>query len=174
MNTCLIFNRFSGVKRPAFLTYFLLWIFGLFAGVLLAASCFEGCSVIMKSALFKKPSCLFLVFHVISANVFLLELQHGFFTFSYLHLFLEALFRGFSGILVFWVCGTGAWLIRLFFLFSGVCRSVIIWWFIFRYITYRNTKPLSFFCFVSVSLLLIGILDILVISPYFIRLLSYI
>lgn len=174
MNTYLIFNRFIYSKRPAVLVCFLFWLFGLFAGILLAVSSFGVCSEILKAALFKKPSAWYLVFSMACTIVFLLEMQHCKFVFSYLYLLIEALCRGFSGFLVFMIYGSGAWLIRMFFLFSGMCRSVIIWFLLFRCITFRNTKPITNLRFTLGSLLLIGLFDILVISPCFIRLISYI
>ncbi len=174
MNTCSIFNRFGRPGNIRIYLLMLLWGVGLFTGVLLALSSADACAVMLKSALLNQPSLLCLVPTVaFPVAIVVLSVYSGRFFLCYPLILLEAFCRGFCGMLVYCVFGSGAWLLRFLFLFSAGCGSVLMWWLLFRHCIYKWLDLAKDVRLAVVLALVFILVDILVISPFLIGLSMY-
>ncbi len=132
-------------KSIALVTLF--WFLGLLTGIGLAVVSPMDVTAIFRSAVSEQASPVLLFFvsaFPIMALTFALYL--GAFPICSVLVFLNAICRGFSGMLIYLSLGSAAWLIRPLFLFSSSCVSVYMWWLIIRHFSkgrYHLFKDLS-------------------------------
>lgn len=74
--------------------------------------------------------------------------------------------RGFSGLLVFRILGSGAWLVRFFLMFSVGASSVLMFWLMIRHCGDRRKTVSADICLAFVILLVVVLCDVLFISPF--------
>jgi len=164
------YSLFEGIKtrwahRVCLTT--ILWFAGLSFGICFAAFSPYDTSQIL-SVLASEGSSVFLVLLVAAFPVAVcaVSLWCSAFSLCYPLFFMEALCRGFCGILVFQAMGSGAWLIRALLLFSSGVASVIMWWLFLRH----ADKPTAGFskdvCISSAVTGVAAIVDIIWVSPF--------
>lgn len=174
MNTRFIFNRSVAYKNTHIFVVILLWIVGLILGLFLALSVSGTPGALIKTASSAKPIPLF-VFFVNSLPVVIISvvIYYRSFWISYPVVLLESVCHGFCGWLVFSEFGSGAWAVRILFLFSGSCVSVLMWWIFLRHKTYTRRSFVKDVWFVSLAASVISLIDIFVISPFLNSLSNY-
>lgn len=174
MNTRFIFNRFELFSKTRIYFQMILWGLGLCIGILLALSFSKSFDYTLQPALFENPSLLFLIVATaLPITAFSVVLGCRFFSLGYLLILLESVCRGFSGMYVFTVLGSGAWLIRLLLLFSSSSASVLIWWLLLRHSEYKRPSFSADVRLAAILVLVICFFDYFVIAPYLIGLSMY-
>jgi hypothetical protein len=147
--------------------YIASWIVGLTLGVVFAATQITIYNPIIYRALLLDTSFIYSAlvnsFALITVVFFCYNRQY---LPTILFLFLLGFSRGFSGIALYVLIGSGAWMMRILFLFSGICISVIAWWLILRSNHLNRSELLKTLCFSLIAALIVSIVDHTVISPF--------
>ena len=161
-----IFSRFFLPEKRGYFMLVLSWVIGLLLGILLITTDTTIYEPVIYAALRKRPS---IVPHILICALFfivitLLRNKHCFVPIISF-LFLQGISRGFSGMALYTFTGSGAWAVRMMFLFSGASISVITWWLLFRYCDHTKADLVRTSCLSVVFVLIILIVDYLVISP---------
>ena len=174
MNTRFIFNRSVAYKNTHIFVVILLWIVGLVWGLFLALSVSSTSGSLIKIALSTKAIPLF-VFFVNSLPIVIISvaIYYRSFWISYPVVLLESVCRGFCGWLIFGEFGNGAWAVRILFLFSGSCISVLMWWLFLRHKTCTRHSFVKDVWFISIAASAISLIDIFIISPFLSNLSNY-
>lgn len=175
MNTNLLFGHAITYRKLRFVILAFFWTIGFAIGISLAVlypktSLFDIRQVLTTYA---SPLSLFFVVGLpISISVF--SLWCPAFFLNYPLLFLNAMCRGFTGMLLYIALESGAWLIRFLYLFSGSCISVLIWWLLLRHPNQNCPAFSRDVRFVSILSCLIVVADIFFISPFLANISKYI
>ena len=141
MNTHHCSHHVTGISVSGiFLTVF--YLAGLLCGILLASP-LDAVRSVFIFAFVTKPIIPFLFLTIVAPTaICVLILRTRLLVLSYPFLFLWSLCRGFCGMMIFYVIGEGAWLVRCVFLLSSNCLSVLLWW---MFIRHFNSLRQSFF-----------------------------
>ena len=167
MHTGFIFSRFLDVEKRRCCAISLFWLVGLLLGICLAATNSERYAPVTFAALTQESSFARIAF----INCFTLTLI-AFLRFYHRYLmilpiiFLLSLSRGFTGMAIYVLLGSGAWVVRMLFLFSSICVSVILWWLL---LSRRDSEQCSLIRLLRrmlIAVLIISIVDYFVISPF--------
>lgn len=174
MNTRFIFNRSAACEKTNIYVMILLCGIGFFVGLFLAVPVLHTSGSLLKLALSAKPIPFF-VFLVngIPITIISIAVYCRLFWISYPFVLLDSLCRGFCGLLVFGEFGSGAWAVRILFLFSRSCVSVLMWWIFLRHRTCTRRSFVKDVWFVSLAASVISLIDIFVISPFLNSLSNY-
>lgn len=151
-----------------------LWCTGLCFGMFLSAHNPLLADDLMRAALTKRPSFLaLLLINVLPVVILYVILLRSAFPAAYPLVFLIALGRGFCAMCAICFLGSGAWLLRMLFLFSAGCVSVLIWYLLFSYIQQERRRLISVLPVLVTALILATIFDYFRISPYLLNLSMY-
>ena len=161
MNRGFIFNRFIPREKSNIYCLVVLWLFALIVGMFLAGSLAINEQLLEWNGLLEKPSLIFsFAATLIPVATVWLSLHYHCLIPVFPILFFNGVSRGFCGIFLFRVIGSGTWVIRGLYLTSGIGTSVLIWWLLLH----SNSKPTIQRLLLSVAL--ICLLDFWVISPF--------
>ena len=174
MNTNFIFKHFHTSKNIGIYFFALIWLLGLISGCLLASNDLQNSKVVLHAALLKNTGTPFtFIIFAFSLLAFVISLRYSLYLLSYWLLFIRALCCGFCGMLLFFVFGSGAWLIRMLLFFSGNCVSVLMWWFLLQNSNNKTTQSAADIWLVSILSIVVAFVDISVISPFLANLTQY-
>lgn len=170
MNTRFIFNRFVSCQKAVRPLLIAFWCIGLLCGILLSVSLHEEFTNAFSLVLQKRPIALYRMLSIIVPVVFLVAVHNQrCVLLCCAYIFFEAVCRGFSGMAVFCVFGSGAWLLRFLLLFSAIFRATVVWLLVFLD---ALSKKIIYYT-VSIGLI-VSLIDFLFISPQLIHLSTYI
>ncbi len=165
MNTHVWFERTFLYRKFRIYALAFFWFLGLLAGMGLAISNDNVSSAIFNEALFGSTLPTFVVFSVgLPVAISAIALWYPLYTLNYPLFLLQGVCRGFCGMVAFLALGSGAWLIRAPFLFSGSCVSVLMWWLSLRHSYCKGNDLPKDILFVSVLSCSIVLIDIFLIS----------
>jgi len=174
MNTSFIFNRF--VRSDHLRLYILsaLWLLGLVLGMALGIATGGSGTQQLYIGLLCEPSLLPLVFLVAFPLIITgFALRFRLFTLTLPLLFIMSILRGFCCMFLFVQLGSGAWLLRCLYMFSGGCTSVLMWWLLFRHGVLPKPSLKTDLYLVCVLATLVITVDFLLFSPFLHRLSYY-
>ena len=152
-----------------------LWLLGLIAGFWLAVNASATCHQFFVAAIATRPSKFGLL--LIAVAPILLSavgIYSDFFLINCVTVSLGSICRGFCGFLFFLFFGTGAWVLRITFMFVSTISSVLMWWMLFKYCIYGKSNILKMVCSAAIALLLFIVVDLFLISPFLFNLSIYI
>jgi len=167
MNTYTFLDGIEMQRLRRLLLLTILWFAGLSAGmrcaVLFPYNAAHIFSMSVKESLPPFSLCLTVAFPI--AVVYVAFTCRAF-ALCYPLVFAEALCRGFSGVLIYLAPGSGAWRVRMLFLFSASITSVVMWWLLARHA--GKSEPISPKDFYTSSVVsgVAAIIDIICISPF--------
>ena len=164
MHSKWVFNHFQHQPRWHLRPLAVLWLVGLFAGILLCCIRPDDSVDILRSAMLTSPSPMYLfLVDILPVAVIVISIITPFYGLAYFAVLLSAVCHGFSGVLIYISNGSSAWLLRPLLLFSASCASALIWWLLLiskkRRCLRRNIR---FACFLSC---LVFLADWFIISP---------
>jgi len=159
-------KQFSPQKRGIFYLT-VVWILGIVLGAAIVAWAGDT-YLIVKYTTVSRPDfgLLFLsnAFPITFLIVLFATQRYGL---IYVFLFSYGLLRGFCGMCIVFAFGSSGWLVRCFLLFSSGIVSVLIWWLIFSFESYKRRVLMLFFgalLFVCIFTLV----DYFAVSPFLI------
>ena len=172
MQSRCLFKHFSTHTKLPIYILCLLWICGLLLGIMLASYSDHSLTDTLHNALLTAPqfSSLFLVV-AIPVSLTAVAVSTPLFALSYPLIFLIALSHGYSGISIYLIYGSCAWLIRPLILFSASCTSVLIWWLLICGCDSCNHK--ADVRLTTIIFSIIFIINLFVVSPLFDDLTKY-
>lgn len=151
-----------------------LWILCLIVGTLIASNLPQISSELLDAAMWRSPSWVMVL--IVTGLPLLLcfaAIWHGWFSLNCVLVALEGICRGFCGFWIFLSYGSGAWLIRLGFLFSSAAGAVLLWRLIFKYSLVGVVSLKKDIYITAFLLTLFTLVDTLLVSPFMVRLSMY-
>lgn len=158
-------------KSPIFCLSFP-WVAGLLHGMHFAFAASESISSFMHAVVYCHVSIvglllvlffpLFISAIAISVPVFLFPLS-----------FIKALSYGFCFCSVMYAFGSAGWLFTMMLLFSDLCMSVLLNWLWCRHLFGNKYTLRRDMLYCSLAVVLIGLVDYFLVSPYLVDLLHY-
>ena len=174
MHSKWVFKHFLSLSKRHLQLLFLVWVAGLFLGMLLCATCNDQtaqlCTGVARAVANRFALVLVCLLPIV---IVVIALFARLFFLAYPVVFLMAFSRGFSGFLVCMEQGSGAWLIRPMFLFSAGCTSVILWWLLIRNCNGRRLNFRKDIAIAIASLFVVNTIDLCFISPFLAGLSKY-
>lgn len=167
MNKNVIFSRFDSTYKVRICVLLALWGIGLILGILISKTFHAEYGSCLQQCITNSPSpflCFVAAFAPAAVLAFVIIFR--IFLICYPLFLVDAICRGFCGMLAFCEFGSGAWLIRLLFMFSSGCASVLMWWLLLRHISNRRANGFRDIWLASVILSAACVLDIFAISPF--------
>ena len=151
-----------------------LWFLSLVSGVYIAFDLPKLHNHILNIAI-TGTSKWFAIFSVSIAPVLLcvVSLRRNWFSIICLIVALMGICRGFCGYWIFLCYGSGAWLIRVCFLFSATICSVILWWLIIRKYLFNILPSQKDSLLLAITLMLFSLVDSFYVSPFITHLSMY-
>jgi len=169
------FDRLQFVVSPHLLLYSTVWLLGLIVGLCCANA--YAYNLYLSEGFLVSGYISFIglvavtVLPIVLVGISLLKAMPFL---TCLVISVEAVCRGYCGALVFLVLGGGAWVARIFILFSSACASVIMWWLIFRH-RYVDRQRLMRDILIGILLaVIVSAVDIILITPFLSELFLYI
>lgn len=151
-----------------------LWLVGLIVGVWLAAGVYTVGYLSFVDYATTTPSILVLLIACYAPIILcVIGLLNDFFPINCIVIISESICRGFCGFLIYVLCGSGAWLLRLFFMFSSTFSAVLLWWILFRYFIFGKSCIRKNCCIAGIFIFLLIMVDRLLVSPFLIHLSMY-
>lgn len=156
-------KKFADIK--IYLCIFL-WIIGLMLGVffgLFSNSLIDISSYDLTSGQTSFFSRFAVVFFPFSVCAYALVTPR--FYLIYPLFFIIGVCRGFSGMFLVNILGSGAWVVRLAMFFSASLVTAVLWWLLLKYRTNRNTFSFRDLYIAIAIIFIISVFDFSVISP---------
>ncbi len=166
MHIDLINSRFMRTINLKFFTVLLLWLFGLFSGIMSSLSFpvnyfFKPLSVSPLIALI----VAFMV-HTMPVIAAIASVHFNKALACYALCFVKAYCCGYTGMLLFFQWGSGAWLLRFPFMFSGYCSSVITLWVLLKTFGAKMPSDAKKTYVLVASVFCCCLMDTFIISPF--------
>ncbi len=175
MNYGSVFRRVRHLFRSYYFLISAFWILGIILGICLANAYAYKSDGAVRLLISQPASPIWmLLISVIPIILIALFLWRASTAACCFVVTVEAISRGFCGMLILLAFGSGAWLVRSLFLFTSVCVSVLMWWLVFHYrhADHHCFKKAILICILSA--LIVSAVDIFYVSPFLLDLTKYI
>ena len=167
MHNGFIFSRFLSRDKRRYAGLFVLWIVGLLLGIWLCVKNSADYNSIIYTALIQKSPLIYRVLLYSLALLIIALLCHRRrFTLMIPIPLLLSVSKGFAGMSLYMAMGTGAWVLRILFLFANGCISILIWWLILLSCNNRQFDLKKSAILLLIIAIIVSIVDYSIISPF--------
>ena len=147
------------------------WILALIAGIYIAVLIYPICLPVINTAVKILPSVAgTLIVSFLPVAVCAIGIATNIFAINCVIIAFSAFSRGCVGFLLYFLCGSGAWLMRFAFLFSSMTISVLLWWLVLRNCLFEKIDMHRKLSTVAFILFLIIVVERFLVSPLMVQL----
>ena len=166
MNMRFIFNRFI-LNRMGLPLWLLLWCIAVIVGILTATQSETVAVPLLLSVVSSRASFVsLLMISEIPVLITYLAFNRSQTLLLCFLILLTGISKGFVGMLIYLVYGSGAWLLRFLLLFTSSCSELLIWWLLMKHHKQMKQCSCQNCTFVAILMCFVSAFDAFVILPF--------